>query len=56
MHCLTPGQVAAELAGAGFGEPAVFGDVAGSPYAEESPGFAVLTRLVGPSGPPSAHP
>ncbi|HET7725488.1 MAG TPA: class I SAM-dependent methyltransferase [Propionibacteriaceae bacterium] len=43
MHCLSPDEVSAELAVAGFGEPRLFGDVAGAPYAPSAPTFAVLT-------------
>ncbi|WP_203566463.1 SAM-dependent methyltransferase [Aestuariimicrobium ganziense] len=44
MHCLTPDEVADELTAAGFEAPQVFGDVAGAPYDEHSPTFAVVAR------------
>lgn len=40
MQCLTPAEVTAELAAAGFGAPTLFGDLTGAPYAEDSPTFA----------------
>ncbi|MBO0811139.1 MAG: class I SAM-dependent methyltransferase [Microlunatus sp.] len=44
MHCLTPDQVGAELAAAGFAPPLIFGDLAGAPYDPDSPTFAVAAR------------
>lgn len=44
MHCLTPEQVAAELARAGFEQPVLHGDVAGAGYDPGSRTFAVLAR------------
>ena len=43
MACMTPDQVAGELAAAGFVPPRVYGDVAGAPYDPTSPVFAVIT-------------
>ncbi|HEX5335834.1 MAG TPA: class I SAM-dependent methyltransferase [Propionicimonas sp.] len=42
MHCLSPHEVAAELAIAGFEEPEYFGDVAGARFDPASTTFAVL--------------
>ncbi len=42
MHCLTPDEVAAELAAAGLGEPEYFGDVAGAGFDPAATTFAVL--------------
>lgn len=42
MACLTPDQVADELATADFGTPRVYGDVAGAAYDPASPVFAVV--------------
>lgn len=43
MHCLAVDEVAAELAAAGFGVPELYGDVAGEPYDDGLPVFAVRT-------------
>jgi SAM-dependent methyltransferase len=43
-QCLTPEQVRAELAAAGFGAIDLVGDLTGAPFSEESPVFAVLAR------------
>lgn len=44
LHCLTTAEVTAELAGAGFGSPEMFGDVAGAPFDPAAPSFAVVAR------------
>ena len=41
MHCLSTGEVAAELAAAGFGETEYFGDVAGAGFEPLATTFAV---------------
>lgn len=43
MACMTPDEVAGELAMAGWDPPRVYGDVAGAPYDTTSPVFAVVT-------------
>ncbi len=44
MHCLSPEQVAAEVAEAGFEAPGFFGDVAGAGFDPSAPTFAVVAR------------
>jgi len=41
-QCLTPAEVTAELRAAGFGSCDLYGDLAGAPYDEQAPSFAVL--------------
>ncbi|AEE47678.1 SAM-dependent methyltransferase [Cellulomonas fimi] len=44
MQCLTPAQVAAELATGGFGPPDLWGDLTGAPYDPDARSFAVVAR------------
>ena len=50
MQCLTPAEVDAELAAAGFAPPQYFGDVTGARFDASAPTFTVLTRRPGAGG------